>query len=60
MHVGCSLIAGLGVMRTWREAWKRMERPSMALGYPYLVVAVAIHGTYNAFALALEAAKVRL
>ena len=55
MHVGCSLVASLGLARVWRDAWKRLARPRLTLAYPYLVAAVVIHGTYNAFAVALWA-----
>lgn len=56
MHVGCSFVAGLGLVRIWRDVWERKARARTTLGYPYLVAAAAIHGTYNAFALVLQAA----
>ncbi len=57
MHVGCSLVASLGLARVWRDASKRLARPRLTLAYPYLVAAVVIHGAYNAFAVALWAAN---
>lgn len=59
MHAGCSLVAALGLVRTWRDAWRRTGRPRLTLGYPYLVAAIAIHGAYNAFAVALHLAHYR-
>ena len=53
MHTGCSFIAGLGILRVWRDAWKRMARPRLTLAYPYLLTAFIIHGVYNGFAVGL-------
>lgn len=39
MHTGCSFIAGRGILRVWRDAWKRMARPTLTLAYPYLLMA---------------------
>ncbi len=59
MHMGCSLVAALGLVRVWRDAWERRARPRLALGYPYLVTAIVIHGTYNALAVTLHAVHFR-
>ena len=59
LHVGCSFIAGLGLIRIWRETWRTHTRPRLSLGYPYMLTAVVIHGVYNAFAVALHFAKFR-
>lgn len=54
MHMGCSLIVSLGLMRIWTDVWKRRARPRIPLGFPYIVTAVVVHGTYNALALLLH------
>jgi RsiW-degrading membrane proteinase PrsW (M82 family) len=53
MHTACSFIAGLGLVRIWRDVWKRRARPNLTLGFPYLAAAILIHGSYNAFAMYL-------
>lgn len=57
LHISCTLIASLGLVRVWRDLWKRLARPQVSLVYPYLVAAVIVHGAYNAFALVLSAAQ---
>ncbi len=57
LHMGCSLIAGMGLVRIWRGVWGNMSRAKLSLGYPYVLVAVIIHGTYNGFAFLLNAAS---
>lgn len=59
LHMGCSFIAGLGLMRIWRDTWHRTQRPRIHLGFPYLVAAMVLHGAYNAFALVLALADFR-
>ncbi len=59
LHVGCSSIAGFGLMRIWRDIWNRRARPRLQLGFPYVVTAVVIHGVYNAFAVALHLSQFR-
>jgi len=60
LHTGCTFIAGLGLMRIWRDTWRRRARPRLSLGFPYLVAAMVIHGTYNGFAVILEFVKHRM
>ena len=60
LHAGCTGIAGMGVVRVWRDVWARRARPRLALAFPYLVTAIVIHGSYNAFVLAFELATRRL
>ena len=59
MHMGCSLIAGLGLMRIWKNARARCARPRLSLGYPYLLTAIVIHGAYNGLAVLLSAVNYR-
>lgn len=55
LHLGCSLIAGLGVARVWSDALTRRAPPRPELAFPLIIAAVVIHGAYNAFAIVLEA-----
>ena len=59
MHAGCSLIAGLGLMRIWSRSMADRTPPRTALGAPYMLTAVIIHGTYNAMAVLLDAVDFR-
>ncbi len=54
LHASCSLIAGWGVVRTWREFQARQSLPQIALAAPALTTAIVVHGLYNATALILE------
>ena len=54
LHMGCALVAGLGLMRIWRDVWARRARPRLPLAMPYLFAAVAVHGVYNALAIAFQ------
>jgi len=56
LHMGCSSIAGLGIVRIWRDVRERRARPRLFLGYPYVLAAVIVHGSYNALAVTLAAA----
>ena len=58
LHCGCSLIAGLGLMRVWRMTMATRNRPDLNLGTAYLIVAIVAHRTYNALAMGLEWAGV--
>lgn len=60
LHVGCSAIAGMGVMRVWREAMEHRTRPRIALAFPYLLTAAIVHGTYNSFAVVFSLVQHRL
>ena len=59
MHAGCSLIAGLGLMRIWSRSMADRTPPRTALGAPYILTAVVIHATYNAMAVLLDAVDYR-
>lgn len=54
LHVGCSVIASLGLAKVWHESVTTSTRPDLARGYPFMVAAVVVHGAYNAFALAMS------
>jgi len=57
LHVSCSLIACLGLIHIWRDVWQKLHRADLALAYPYILIAVIIHGTYNACAVILSMTK---
>ena len=56
LHVGCTLISGMGLSRTWRDCQQRQARPRLQLASAYVVTATVIHGCYNGLMLALSAA----
>jgi len=53
LHVGCSAVAGLGLIRVWRHARQEHSRPDLYLAFPYAATAMIIHGAYNTFAVLL-------
>ena len=54
LHTCCSLIAGMGLVRVWREAWAQERRPDISRGAPFFTAAIALHGLYNLSAVLLE------
>jgi hypothetical protein len=54
LHMGCAFIGGLGLVRIWRDVWERKARARLPLGFPCLVIAIAVHGVYNTFALIIQ------
>lgn len=54
MHVGATLIAGLGLRRMWQNSRKAFTKPVMADAFPYIVAAAVFHGGYNLFAFLYE------
>lgn len=60
LHMGCSLIAGLGLMRIWKDIWVRRARARLTLGFPYLLTAVVLHGAYNGLVVVLHVFGPRL
>ena len=54
LHMGCSFVAGLGLMKIWRLTIQHRTRPRLAVGAPYMVAAMVIHGLYNGSAVLLE------
>ena len=47
LHVGCSTIAALGLVRIWKETMRNGVAPRVATGTPYFIAATAVHGAYN-------------
>jgi len=60
LHMGCSSIVGLGLMRIWREVWGRRVCARLTVAYPYLLTAVVLHGAYNALAILISMLDYRL
>lgn len=54
LHTFCCMISALGLSRIWRTTMREKKPPQVQLGVPYMVTAIAVHGTYNAFALMFE------
>lgn len=50
MHVCCTMVSAYGLARAWREAKKGLCAFSTTAVTPYLVVAMVVHGLYNAVA----------
>lgn len=52
LHVVCTLVAARGLAEVWRRAVTEYRPPQFTLGLRWLVVAIIIHGCYNAGAAA--------
>lgn len=59
LHMGCSLIASMGLIRIWRDLWKHKYPARIHLGFPYLTAAVLVHAAYNLTAFLMEYAGVQ-
>lgn len=57
LHAGCCLITGIGLARAWKLGWDADTKPEITTGFPYLVIAVVVHGSYNAFVIVLASAS---
>lgn len=47
MHVGCSLIASMGMVRVWKKRSADPGPVDLSSAYPYFAAAMAVHGGYN-------------
>ncbi|MCA9309609.1 MAG: PrsW family intramembrane metalloprotease [Phycisphaerales bacterium] len=54
LHLGCALIAGLGLARVWRDVSAQRRPAELADAFRYMVIAIVVHGSYNALATVLE------
>ena len=54
LHVSCSTIASLGLIKMWRKSMKELSPPKLFQILPYLITAAIIHGIYNNIALFLS------
>ena len=55
LHVSCSCIAGIGLIRMWRGSVIPLKEPNYLRAIPFIVVAAVCHGIYNTVVIALEA-----
>ena len=60
LHMGCSFVAGLGLMRIWHSTIENRTRPKLTSGAAYMVTAIVIHGVYNGFAVLLSMLEYRI
>ncbi|HMO27375.1 MAG TPA: PrsW family glutamic-type intramembrane protease, partial [Tepidisphaeraceae bacterium] len=56
LHMSCSLIASIGLAIAWRDGMRNRRRPKITDAMPWIVIAMIVHGAYNAFAVALSIA----
>lgn len=54
LHGGCSLIASLGLVHVYQRMLVDGKRASLTAGLPFLIVAMVVHGFYNAMVSLLE------
>ena len=54
VHGTGSLVAGIGVARTWHSLDAHNRRPDFKVAAPWIVAAAILHGSYNLFAVWLE------
>ncbi len=47
LHVSCSFLAGVGLVRIWDNAIRNRCQPELTLGMPYFATAMIGHGLYN-------------
>ena len=60
LHMGCSFIAGLGLMKIWHPTIEHRARPQLTSGAAYIVTAIVIHGAYNGFVVMLAMLDYRI
>ena len=51
LHVSCSVVASLGLIRVWRQMSLRGEPADLAYGYPLFATAMVMHSMYNGAAM---------
>ncbi len=54
LHTICTLIAGIGLVQIWKNAWKQKRKPQLADAAPWIIAAAIVHGLYNATVTILE------
>ncbi len=47
LHMSCSTLAGLGLVKVWRETITQLRRPRLELAYRWMFTAMVCHGLYN-------------
>lgn len=48
LHVGCSSVAAVGAVRVWHKVVHERRKPDGPIDLRWLVLAIVLHGTYNA------------
>ena len=51
LHVCCSIIASLGLVRVWQKVCETGESADLSFGFPMFATAMVLHGVYNFSAL---------
>lgn len=54
MHMGCSAIASLGMIRIWKKQLADGKAAELNVAFAYFAIAMAVHGAYNLTALFLN------
>jgi hypothetical protein len=47
LHMSCSTMAGLGLVKVWRESITNLQKPRLELAYSWMATAMVCHGIYN-------------
>ena len=47
IHMGCSAIASIGMIRVWKKQLADGKRADLSVAFPYFVIAITVHGAYN-------------
>ncbi|MBU1221107.1 PrsW family intramembrane metalloprotease [Myxococcota bacterium] len=47
LHVGCSLISGMGIRRVWLSSMKDKTQPRTTIWFPWFITAFIVHAIYN-------------
>lgn len=48
LHVGCTMVAARGLIRVWTYTNRELRPPRLSQATPELVLAIILHGCYNA------------
>jgi RsiW-degrading membrane proteinase PrsW (M82 family) len=54
LHVSCSIIAGMGLIRVRQQMHATRSRPQLIHGARWIVAAIILHGSYNLAAVLLN------
>lgn len=54
LHVGCSTLAGVGLLRVWNGVWRNKRKADLSEASFMIGAAAVIHGLYNAVAVFFE------
>lgn len=54
LHLNCSFVAGVGLVRIWDHALRNRTYPQLGRGMPYFATAMLGHGLYNLLATTAE------